>query len=753
MSFLNPILLWGPLALAGIALPVIIHLLSRFRPKPMEWAAMELLRRALVVRARRVRLEDILLLILRATALAAVAFALARPSINASTSQWVGNSKVAVVIAVDGSFSMAHQAGVTKSRFEYALQRAREIVATLSANDPVTLVLMGQRPRILLRNVAYDPERTEEAIKSMEPLPESLNVEVCLDEIGRLLADMKAPAKECYVITDVQASTWSTLSEAVANAVARVKDAGTVFFVPVGPQNAENVALTGLEMASGVLRKGAVARFDAEVRNFGRFEARNLSAKLLIDDSEADKTVLETIPPGETRTLSFFAPFQNAGTFAVTAVLDGNDPLATDNRRYLVAEVQSTVKVLCVDGSPSTDRLGGEAGILSLALSAQGRTPANAASIPSAASGVAVSVLAAEDVRATDFSAYDIVCLAGVGELSQSQTIALSDFVSRGGGLIVFLGNKSERNEMNAMRGSDGTPLLPAELSEVVGEQSSGGIGASDLKSWHLSAEVADHPVTEVLTRLPREQWAGIRFWRYVKSLPRDDARVLLRLDPSNDPILIERKFGRGKVYLFTCSANRDGTDLVVNPIYLMMVQQMLTDLMRKPYESPVTVGDQLPFGVTASDTSSMATVRGPGGDDIFVRVVGNGELRAAIIENAQEPGVYSARATGALAPPAAADRLPEQRIAVNVDNHESAVSVMRDADLNAIVSQLSLRLIDEKQGIRSAVTESRQGRELWRILLIAALVLLMMESILAGRFTRRMQGPAVGYSTRLATR
>ena len=77
----------------------------------------------------------------------------------------------------------------------------------------------------------------------------------------------------------------------------------------------------------------------------------------------------------------------------------------------------------------------------------------------------------------------------------------------------------------------------------------------------------------------------------------------------------------------------------------------------------------------------------------------------------------------------------------------------MRDADLNAIVSQLSLRLIDEKQGIRSAVTESRQGRELWRILLIAALVLLMMESILAGRFTRRMQGPAVGYSTRLATR
>ena len=751
MSFLNPIAIWGPLALLGIAVPVIIHLLSRFRPKPMEWAAMELLRRALVVRARRIRLEDLLLLLLRALAMAAVAFALARPSITESTSQWIGNSKVGVLIAIDGSFSMAHQSGVTKSRFEHAVGRAREICSTLSAGDTVTLVLMGQRPRVLLRNVGFDEERTEATLKALEPLAEPMNVELCLDEIARLMDDLKAPAKECYLITDAQSTTWSNLSDAVGKSVQNLRNSGTVFFVPAGPQNAENIAVTRLVMASGVLRKGSIAHFNAEVRNFGRMEVRNLSVKLLVDDVETDKNLIDTINPGETRTLSFFAPFKQSGTFAVSAVLEGNDPLAIDNRRHLVVEVRDGVKVLCVDGSPSVERLGGETGILSLALTVKARKAAEPAN-RDAASGVSVRVIPVEDLRASDLSSYDIACLAGVAEVSHAQTVGLSDFVRRGGGLVVFLGRKTDRNLMNGMRDSDGTPLLPAELGEIIGDKPRAGEASSDLKGWSLSADQPDHPVTDLFSRMPREQWAGIRFWRYVKASPREDTRVLLRLAPSNDPILMERRMGRGKVYLFTSSANRDWNDMIVNPAYLMLVQQLVTDLTRKPYETPVTVGDKITFEVASDDSSRDLTVRDPRGDDISLRIVEKAGIKTAILEDADLPGVYTARSANRIAATATATERPaEQRIAVNVDTRESDVAVLRDTELNSVVNPLSMRLINEKQAIRSTVTESRQGRELWRILLMAALAILIIEAILARLFTRRLKGTTEVYTRRTA--
>ena len=58
MSSLNPFTIWATLAAIGVAVPIIIHLLYRKNRKETDWAAMELLRRALVVRSGQIKLED-----------------------------------------------------------------------------------------------------------------------------------------------------------------------------------------------------------------------------------------------------------------------------------------------------------------------------------------------------------------------------------------------------------------------------------------------------------------------------------------------------------------------------------------------------------------------------------------------------------------------------------------------------------------------------------------------------------------------
>ncbi|MEZ0388631.1 MAG: BatA domain-containing protein, partial [Verrucomicrobium sp.] len=62
MSFLTPLMLAG---LAAISLPVLMHLMNRFRAKSTDWAAMRFLEISVRRNERRVRLEDLFLLLLR----------------------------------------------------------------------------------------------------------------------------------------------------------------------------------------------------------------------------------------------------------------------------------------------------------------------------------------------------------------------------------------------------------------------------------------------------------------------------------------------------------------------------------------------------------------------------------------------------------------------------------------------------------------------------------------------------------------
>jgi len=109
MGFLNP---WLLIALAGVAVPIIIHLLNRFRHRQVLWGAMELLRKAIVLRSRQIQLEDLLLLVLRCLAVGLLALAVARPTITSAGANWFGKTAdVGLLIAIDGSFSMDHRPG------------------------------------------------------------------------------------------------------------------------------------------------------------------------------------------------------------------------------------------------------------------------------------------------------------------------------------------------------------------------------------------------------------------------------------------------------------------------------------------------------------------------------------------------------------------------------------------------------------------------------------------------------------------
>ena len=95
----------GALALAGclaIAIPILIHLLWRQRRKPIEWAAMRFLLEAYRRHRRRLRAEQLLLLLVRCLILALLGFALARPLLDRAGLTNSGSSRVVYFLVDNG---------------------------------------------------------------------------------------------------------------------------------------------------------------------------------------------------------------------------------------------------------------------------------------------------------------------------------------------------------------------------------------------------------------------------------------------------------------------------------------------------------------------------------------------------------------------------------------------------------------------------------------------------------------------------
>ncbi|WP_018620451.1 BatA domain-containing protein [Spirosoma luteum] len=82
MPFIEPLFLWGALA---VVIPIAIHFWHQKQGKPLPWAAMQWLTEARQQQSRGLRLDNILLLIIRCLVLVLLAILLAKPLLNWST--------------------------------------------------------------------------------------------------------------------------------------------------------------------------------------------------------------------------------------------------------------------------------------------------------------------------------------------------------------------------------------------------------------------------------------------------------------------------------------------------------------------------------------------------------------------------------------------------------------------------------------------------------------------------------------------
>lgn len=704
---LNSFGLWIGLGVLGAAVPVIIHLLYRKHRRQTDWAAMELLRRALVIRSGQVRLEDFLILALRCLAIILLALALLRPTMDSSG--WIGEEKVGMVVAIDASYSMNHG---DYSRFEDAVKKAREVFKTTNEGDPISLVLMSSRPKVLLRSASYIPGQVSGILDELESAgPNSLNLETNLELLEELVDELKTPGKECFLITDSQELDWGQLPTRALDSLESLRDKANVFVIPVTHESEENLAIESLTYTWGSLRDSGEARFTALVRNTGRSAEEGANLDFFVDDTRTRRVSIPALAAGETQPLEFTTQFDKAGDVRLRAELS-KDNLADDNIRHAVARIRSGIQVLLLEGDPENvpgNRSGGYYAKVAL-------RPQESDTVE----GVVINEIDPADFALESLGNYDVVLMNNVLSISPDTARRLRRFVTAGGGLIVFPGDRVEASDYNqSLGGEDGIlPAVLGDLSECKQEE-----------GWTLQAARSEHLLAGLTARYPEKLLDEIRITKLIETTPVQSGEVLLTAQ-SGDPVLLSREVGSGTVLLFTTTGNKSWNNLPREPLYAILLQQAVTMLTSDPDRLQLTVGTDSELAVRGREIGDYVSLRSPDNDEADdVRVVQNGD-QLVVPVSFMAHGVYEIEADG--------DK-PGIVVAANVDASESDVRVIDGGALASKLDGTRVTVLNRAGSMVDAIEDDRRGRELADLLLLLAALVFVAQSVLARYFTNKM--------------
>jgi len=731
---------WLALGALGGAIPVIIHLLNRRRFRVVRWAAMEFLLASLRKNYRRVRMENLLLLILRVLIIMLMAVALARPLVGESGLLGaLGTESRHVVLVLDDSLSMHYREGRVSS-FERARDIAGRILGALHKGDVVSLLAMSDVTRPLIKEASLDIELARREVRRLKPGWGGTGLREALVQAAELVASTHKPRKDVFILTDLQAGAWGRKSDApgaeLRSALDRIREEAKVFVVDVGADRPDNLAVTRLAPRFKVVGTGSATEFDVEVVNFGRTTVSGVQVQFLVDKFSQDTKTLDLLA-GKAAVVSFSHAFQKKGAHLVQVRI-GDDRLKADNVRHLAVNVEDSVPVLLVNGETAQEIDENETYFLERAL--RPPTP-DGAPRPS---HLAPTTITEFGLSGAVFEKYRLVVLANLASLAaENAVLRLEDYVRQGGALIVFLGDRVDAAFYNEQLFKGGRGLLPARLGPEVGSigEDKKGINVELVKPVYPAFEFFQNEMALLLNKI-------VLFYRYVRLEPpkqSDDVRLIARFD-GGDPAILEKTFGRGKVVLFasTCDAewNNFGPAGAL-PIAMQELASYLAsgDLWQRnivvrqayrrtftPEELVVAVTIRPPGEASAAEELRPYQVGGSGTDGGPAGLAAT-EIRFTKTETAGPYDIELVRQDGG--------KQPVEYFAVNSPADESDLRRLTVDAARQVIDGFDFTYATGAAQLELAVSESRASRDLSRSLLMAVLVMACIELILAQRFGR----------------
>jgi hypothetical protein len=677
MNFLSPFFLMGALAVAG---PIIFHLIRRTTREVKPFSTLMFLQPTPPRVTSKSRIENLWLLLLRCLVLLALALGFARPFFRESSAKTADSGAQArrLAILVDTSASMRRETLWVQAR-----EKAEALLRSTTPLDAVTVLAFDRTPRVLVDMEQWRTmpvgQRVPNALQQLaavNPGWSGTNLGAAVLQALDLLSGAReaVPSRgEIVIISDMQEGVRLDGLQGLewpANV--------TVRFYAVKatkPGNASAQWLVGGEQRDAADKD---EKLRVRISNAAETKAERFR---LAWGAAADAALDAYVPAGQSTVLR--VPKLPDGANKLTLTGDDTD---FDNTLWLLPPQPRRVPVIFLGDDKEDDTRGS---LFYLRRAFQ----------QTAQEIVEISARRAADAVATfEFQKAQLVF---IGEGATDAQLAAARQFARDGRLVVM--PMTDVASAVALGRLLEIPNLTA-TEAVVREYAL--LAQIDFQS-PLFAPFAD----------PRfSDFTKIHFWHHrrldVVKLP--GAQVLASFE-SRDPAILRVPLGKGGVIVLTSTWRPADSQLALSSKFIPLLHAILDDSAGlPPARSQYFVGDEI---ILPSGPQSYV-MRKPDGSE--VPVAAGGKFAAT-----DQPGIYEANPG-------------ELRFVVNLDPEESRTSPLGRDQLAALALPMNdwtaSAATTEATGIHAPGADAEQRQKLWRWLVIAAVIFLLVETAIAAK-------------------
>ena len=526
MGFLSP---WFLVGLAGLGVPVFVHLLRRHVTTPRPVGSLMFFESGTQSSTRHRRLRYLVLFALRFALVLLVVLAFSSPFVRLPAA---GTNGRALLLVVDNSFSM--RAG---TRLADAKKQALDALAKRPQAQKAQIMALGGRLNVLTQPITDDAQ-LRAAVESIEPGDGRSN----FGELGRDFAAMAQTAQspaDLHLFSDMQHSAMP------ANFADMVMPANIKLILhsivqgPAPPNWTVESVDAPAELSDPKDPKRS--RVDAVIAGFNT-PAATKAISLVVNGSVLDTRKVDV--PANGRAKVEFAPLNVGYGFNRCEVrIDGGDAFPADDSSVFAVRRSDPERVLFVHASGDQR----SAVYFGAALDA------------AAHSSFVLQSVAAEQATDLDPSRFAFVVLSDAPALPSIFEHALAAYVAKGGNVLIALGTSSAHGEH--------IPLWGGGSSNAHDYTRSGGAAAVGKVDFNFPGLAQAEPGSD------NGGWAAVKVF-FAVPVDAAQARVAASLTDGT-PLLMEKQVGEGRILVLTTGLDNLTNDLPLHPVFVAFVDRM----------------------------------------------------------------------------------------------------------------------------------------------------------------------------------
>ena len=671
MSFAYPEFLF---ALAAISVPIIIHLFNFRRFKKVYFSDIRFLKDVEIETKSRNKLKNLLILFSRILAIAFLVMAFARPFIpTGAGTDTVANS---VVVYIDNSFSM-NADGEAGTLLQEAKAKAIEI-GTAYSNGAELHLLTNDFDPSHLRNLSFEEFKNE--VSSIQPCAQVKTFDEIVSRSAGVLSS--EDASSLYFVSDLQRISASP-SKALTDSLL------SIYIVPVESDIQSNLYIDSCWFDSPSRLPSQPDNLNARIRNAGNSAIENVSVKLTINGIQ--RSVATTTISSQSYE-DVLLPFTNPNTgiqFAEVSIQDY--PITYDDKYFVSFNLANNVKILVLNGES---------------------TSTHAKKVFDSEPTFIQTEVLSTNLDYSLLATTDLVVCNGVSSFSSGMIQELMRFVQDGGSLLFIPSERPDLNSTNEL-------LLAVGAGQFSGKDST----KTKVEGVNLESQVFKNVFTEWEDRIDLPSTSK----HYSTSISNNSLSERLLTLANGQSLLSGYKKGKGTSYVLSTCLTDEWTNfhrhaLFVPALYNIALNSAMGGM------SMETIGSNafIPVNVKL-ENSEKHEIRKVSSSQSFIpersaRLEGTGVL---VHDQVKTDGHYLLLAEN--------DTI--QPISFNYNRMESNMDFLSVDELKEIADNIGLENLQIVEGntesLAGQVKELHDGKQLWRLFLLLALLCLLFETVL----------------------